>query len=101
MSKAKVEVVFAKKSDEPDGFTVLGSFDVDSDGAALPTLNIPSIGERIVVELPGKDFSGQVISKCTIYSQKDMAEKDWDLVTRILLTVEVDADGPPLGQAQP
>ena len=102
MVKSKIEVVFAKKSDDPDGFTVLGIFDVDSDGAALPILIIPSVGERIVVELPGKYFSGQVISKCTIYSQKDIAQKDWDLVTRILLTVDVDAaDDPLLDQTQP
>jgi hypothetical protein len=43
-----------------------------------------------------------VISKCTIYSQKDIAQKDWDLVTRILLTVDVDAaDDPLLDQTQP
>jgi hypothetical protein len=95
MSKTKLEIVFVQlAAASTSGFSILGEFSVDSEGPSLPLFPIGGIGEVQIVDLPGKQFSGRIIDKRTIYSQKDMAGKSWDFLTRVIVTLEL-TDGEP------
>jgi hypothetical protein len=85
---SKVEVVFIEMTDEDGGFNLLGDFSI---WGSVPMVQIPNIGERVIVDLPGKNFAGEVIYKAIEYSQKDIAGKPWSLVTRFIITLELSA----------
>ena len=96
MARTKLEVVFIRYTDSEE-IAHLGDFNFISDGPVIaPTIHIPTIGERVVVDLPGKNFGGKVIEKWTVYDQKDVMGQEWDWVTRIILAVELNQPGSSL-----
>jgi hypothetical protein len=94
MPKMKLEFVFIQLDKSEQGFAVLGEFSIDSETPALPIVPIGAIGEYQIVDLPGKDFGGRIIDKRVVYSQKDIAGNSWDLLTRVIITLELTEAAP-------
>lgn len=89
MANTKLEIVWVKQSDELEpGLFVLGDISVDSASFPAPIV-IGAIGEFQVIDLPNKQFTGRIVDKSIMYSNLDVQGKAWDLVTRVVITLQL------------
>ncbi len=86
--RVKLEILFYE--DTPDGSDViLHTMSADANGV-FPFIATPSVGERTIVDIDDKRFTGVVTRKTVGYSTKDLQDVEWDLLVWVSLTVSLD-----------
>lgn len=95
MARTKTELLIVTKADTESGFKQIGTFTTDTKGMSL-FIPLPEVGDRLITDLQGLG-AGRVTDRCFFYTLQDLNGETWDMVFRIVITVELDEtqENPP------